>query len=390
MISPQAFHRALAAAGVNFITGVPDSLLKEFCAYIDASLSSEQHLPAVNEGTAVGIATGVHLATGGVPLVYMQNSGLGNAINPLLSLADPEVYGIPMLLLIGWRGEPGEKDEPQHAKQGRVSAAMLEAMEIPYRILSAQDAARVADLTSELVDQAKERGGPVAFLVRKKTFAATEAKRRVQKSAPELLRREEAVEVVTSSLPAGATVVATTGHIARELYEQRLLAKQDRAGDFLTVGSMGHSSQIALGLALVTDGRNPVICLDGDGAVLMHLGGLATIGTAGNLPTAGQRPNLNYLHVVLNNGEHGSVGGQPTVAMEISLTDIARACGYRAVQGPLSSEAEIRRAVTDLLAQSGPSFLEIRVRSAPRVDLGRPQETPAENKQTFIQRLRRA
>ncbi|ADH86540.1 phosphonopyruvate decarboxylase [Desulfurivibrio alkaliphilus] len=389
MISPRAFHQALAATGVNFFTGVPDSLLKEFCAYIDAALPPAQHLPAANEGTAIGIAAGVHLATGEVPLIYMQNSGLGNAVNPLLSLADPEVYGMPLLLLVGWRGEPGLKDEPQHVKQGRVSPAMLEAMEIPYRVLGPEDAASAADLVSDLVAQAKDRSGPVAILVRKKTFAKSEAKRPATSPNADLLRREEAVEAVTAALPAAATVVATTGHISRELYEQRLRANQDRAGDFLTVGSMGHSSQIALGLALA-DGRNPVVCLDGDGAALMHLGGLATIGATGkaNSPEHG-RP-LNYLHVVLNNGEHGSVGGQPTVAMEISLTDIARGCGYRAVHGPLSGEAEIRRAVADLLAQPGPRFLEIRVRSAPRADLGRPRETPAENKQIFIQRLRQS
>ncbi|MDF1615656.1 phosphonopyruvate decarboxylase [Desulfurivibrio dismutans] len=378
MISPQAFHQALAAAGVNFVTGVPDSLLKEFCAYIDAALPPAQHLIAANEGAAVGIAAGVHLATGGVPLVYMQNSGLGNAVNPLLSLADPEVYGIPLVLLIGWRGEPGVKDEPQHVQQGRVSPAMLEAMEIPYQVLSA-DSAAVPDLAQDLVNKARERSGPVAILVRKKTFAPAEARRPAKTPAAELLRREEAVEAVTAALPAAATVVATTGHISRELYEQRLRANQDRAGDFLTVGSMGHSSQIALGLALADD-RQPVVCLDGDGAALMHLGGLATIGAGGN---------LNYLHVVLNNGEHGSVGGQPTVAMEISLTGIARACGYRSVAGPLTAAEEISRAVTDLLAQPGPNFLEIQVRSAPRADLGRPKESPAENKQIFTQRLRR-
>ena len=377
MISPKAFYESLAEAGVNFAVGVPDSLLKEFCAFADAALPADRHLIAANEGTAVAIAAGVHLATDGIPLVYLQNSGLGNTVNPLLSLADSEVYSIPLVLLIGWRGEPGVKDEPQHVKQGRVSPAMLESMEIPFEILDGDpdEADRIARAA---VQKARERSAPVAILVRKGAFGKAEEKRSPSPRGDNLLEREQAIEVVTGVLPSTATVVSTTGHISRELYEQRERAGQGRASDFLTVGCMGHSSQIALGIAL-TKRNNPVVCLDGDGAALMHMGGLATIGTS---------DAANYVHVVLNNGVHGSVGGQPTVGFDISLTDIARACGYRAVRGPVTSEAHIRNTVSELLQSEGPTFLEVHVKPGARADLGRPKETPAENKQMFTRRLR--
>ena len=376
MISPRAFYEALLDSGVNFVTGVPDSLLKEFCAFADAALPAERHLIAANEGTAVGIAAGVQLATGGVPLVYLQNSGLGNTVNPLLSLADPEVYGIPMVLLIGWRGEPGVQDEPQHVKQGRVSPELLKAMEIPCEILDGNP--EVADrIARAAVEQALQRSGPVAILVRKGAFDKAEERRDPAPRGEDLLSREKAVEIVTSTLPKDATVVSTTGHISRELYEQRVRMGQDRSSDFLTVGCMGHASQIALGIALTSG--HPVVCLDGDGAALMHMGGLATIGTSGA---------DNYLHVVLNNGVHGSVGGQPTVAMDINLTEVARACGYRAVRGPISGGNEIRSAIAGMLEEGGPAFVEIRVQPGARADLGRPRETPTENKRMFVERLR--
>lgn len=377
MISPKAFYEALAETGVNFAVGVPDSLLKEFCAFADAALPADRHLIAANEGTAVAIAAGVHLATDGVPLVYLQNSGLGNTVNPLLSLTDPEVYSIPLVLLIGWRGEPGVKDEPQHVKQGRVSPAMLESMEIPFEVLDGDpdEADRIARAA---VNMARERSAPVAILVRKGAFGKAEEKRQPTPRGEDLLEREQAIEVVTDTLPSTATVVSTTGHISRELYEQRVRAGQDRSSDFLTVGCMGHSSQIALGIAL-TKREAPVVCIDGDGAALMHMGGLATIGTS---------DAVNYVHVVLNNGVHGSVGGQPTVGFDISLTDVARACGYRTVRGPVTSESEIRETVAELLQEEGPCFLEVHVKPGARADLGRPKETPAENKRIFIDRLR--
>lgn len=377
MISPRAFYEALAANGVNFLVGVPDSLLKEFCAFVDAALPPERHLIAANEGTAVGIATGVHLASGGLPMVYLQNSGLGNSVNPLLSLADPEVYGVPMIILVGWRGEPGVKDEPQHVKQGRVSPALLDAMEIPYRTLDG-DEAEAADLARWATATARERSGPVALLVRKGAFGKAEKRRESAAADAGMMSREDAIGLVTEVLPADVTIVSTTGMISRELYEHRMRLQQDRASDFLTVGSMGHASQIALGIALMRPDK-AVACIDGDGAALMHLGGLATIGA---------RQPKRYLHIVLNNGAHDSVGGQPTVGFDISLTDIARACGYAHVAGPLTDAGEIRAALASLATAEGPALIEIRVRTGSRDDLGRPKESPAENKAIFVDRLR--
>lgn len=376
-ISPQAFHAALAAEGVNFLAGVPDSLLKDFCAYVDAALPPENHVIAANEGSAVGLAAGHHLATGTVPLVYLQNSGLGNTVNPLLSLADSEVYGLPMVVVIGWRGAPGVKDEPQHVKQGRVTPALLQAMEYLHRVLTG-DEAEGLEAAAWAVRTARESGAPVVLLVHKGAFGKAEMKRPAPEVPAGRLAREAAIALVTETLPGDATIVATTGMISRELYEQRGARGQGRDSDFLTVGSMGHASQIALGIARARP-EAQVVCLDGDGAVLMHMGGLASIGAS---------ETGNLLHVVLNNGAHDSVGGQPTVAFRVSLTGVARACGYDAVEGPVEGEGEIRATLERLVQQPGRRFLEIRVRPGSRADLGRPKESPAENKALFTTRLR--
>lgn len=373
-MSPQAFFDALTSEGVSFFTGVPDSLLKEFCTFVDASLASEQHIIAANEGSAVGLACGNYLATGHTPFVYLQNSGLGNIVNPLLSLADPEVYSIPMIVMVGWRGSPGVKDEPQHIKQGRVTPAMLDAMEIPYRVLDADSG---VDVASWAAQQAAERSGPVVILVQKGAFSAAglSSKDDIVDTIP--LKREEAISILVELLGPEHTVVATTGMISRELYEQRKLRGMDQAQDFLTVGSMGHSSQIAYGIANARPDLS-IVCLDGDGAALMHLGGFATIGAG---------PNVKMLHIVLNNGAHDSVGGQPTVAFTASLNAIASACGYRQSVGPLTTKSEIEAAIGQLAGSDGPNYLEIRVQKGSRADLGRPKETPLENKALFVNRL---
>jgi phosphonopyruvate decarboxylase len=375
MIDPARFFDALATEGVQFVAGVPDSLLKEACRYVDAALPRERHVIAANEGGAVALAAGHHLATGAVPLVYLQNSGIGNAVNPLLSLVDPEVYAIPLVLLIGWRGEPGVKDEPQHVKQGRVTPAMLDAMEIPYRVLDGDETAGL-DAVRWAVGRARERGGPTALLARKGAFAKAGLPGDESASLP--LTREAAIERVVTALQPGTTVVATTGMIARELYEFRRRAGLDGSRDFLTVGSMGHASQIALGIASARPAHE-VACLDGDGAALMHLGGLATIGVTGP---------RNFLHVVLNNGAHDSVGGQPTAGFAIDLPGVARACGYAVVAGPVEEAHEVTEAVQALQAVAGPAFLEVRVARGARSDLGRPKEPPVENVQRFVTHLR--
>jgi phosphonopyruvate decarboxylase len=375
MIEPARFVDTLAAAGVDFVAGVPDSLLTDVCRCFEAALPSERHVIAVNEGSAVALAAGYHLATGSVPLVYMQNSGLGNAINPLTSLSDREVYSLPIVLLIGWRGEPGVPDEPQHVKQGRVTQGLLDALEVPYRTLDAEQEAGLRS-AAWAVTEAERRQGPVALLVRRGTFARAQVPRRLAEGTL-AATREQMIETVVAAVHPETTVVATTGMISRELYEVR--RRRDATGDqdFLTVGSMGHASQIALGIAMARpDAR--VLCLDGDGAALMHLGSFAAIG-------AGRAANL--VHVVLNNGAHDSVGGQPTVGFDIDFPRVARACGYAATVGPLTSPAEVRSEIRRLEVGTGPSMLEVRVATGARRDLGRPKEPPVENKLRFMRRL---
>lgn len=379
MIEPARFFDAVSAAGVRFVAGVPDSLLKEVCTYLAEALPPERHVIAVNEGSAIALAAGHFLATGAVPLVYLQNSGLGNAVNPLLSLAAPDVYAVPLVLLIGWRGEPGVPDEPQHVTQGRLTPALLDALELPYRVLDGDPEAASVHVRWAVVE-ARRRSGPVALLVRKGAFMALP---RVVERAPaaalrhERLTREDAIERIVQALLPETTVVATTGMISRELYAIRRRLGDDGSRDFLTVGSMGHASQIALGLALARPGM-PVVCLDGDAAALMHLGGFATVGTSAA---------TGYLHVVLNNGAHDSVGGQPSAGFAIDLPGIARACGYEVALGPVRVAVAVTEQVRALQASRGPNLLEVRVATGARPDLGRPAEAPVDNKRCFMRRL---
>ena len=353
MVAVNNLVSVLIGAGVDFFTGVPDSLLKSFCAYITDNCG-ENHVIAANEGGAVGLAAGHYLATGKPALVYMQNSGQGNAVNPLCSLADPDVYSIPMVLLVGWRGEPGVKDEPQHVKQGKVTVSLFETLGIPTEILPDDDVS-AAEVTRKKVEKAKTESRPVALIVRKGLFAEY----KLQNKKPDIaaLPREQAIEGVLGALPEDAVVVSTTGMISREVYETRERLGQDHSRDFLTVVSMGHASMIALGIAKAQPNR-PVYCLDGDGASIMQMGNMAIIGQSGC---------ANLTHIVLNNAAHDSVGGQPTVGGAISLPIIAAACGYN--------------------EPGHPTFKMILVAKGARKDLGRPKEPPQVNKALYMKTL---
>lgn len=370
MIRPQFFYELLKENGTGFFTGVPDSLLKSFCAYLTDTAGSKNHIIAANEGCAVGLAAGYYFATGNVPLVYMQNSGLGNTVNPLLSLADREVYSVPLLLVIGWRGEPNVHDEPQHVKQGKVTCALLDAMEIPYCILSDEEAEAKLQL-EKAYSHIKASSSPYAVVVRKGIFDSYKLK--TNEAVPAEMSREEAIEKIILNAPSNACFVSTTGMASRELYELRDKHGQGHAKDFLTVGSMGHASQIALGIALAKEDKT-VFCIDGDGAALMHLGGLTAIGT--------QRPK-NMVHIVLNNGAHDSVGGQPTVGRKINLCAVAQACGYDKVVSVKILE-ELQSRLKELCTNSGSVFIEVLVSKGARVDLGRPKSSPIENKKAFM------
>lgn len=368
MIRVDSFVTCLHAVGINFFTGIPDSLLKSFCAYV-TDTCGDNHVIAANEGGAVGLAAGHYLATGNPALVYMQNSGQGNAVNPLCSLADPEVYSVPMVLLVGWRGEPGVKDEPQHVKQGKVTISLFETLGIPTEVLPDDETAAL-ELSRKMVERAKMESRPVALVVRKGLF--TEYKLQNKKPDIATLPREQAIEGVLRALPKDAVVVSTTGMISREVYETRERLGQDHSRDFLTVGSMGHASMIALGIAKAQPHRK-VYCLDGDGASIMHLGNMAIVGQSGC---------SNLTHIVINNAAHDSVGGQPTVGGAINLISVAAALGYD-VQ-PLEHAL---RLCASTLNNTRPVFVEVKVAKGARKDLGRPKEPPQINKALYMKTL---
>lgn len=373
MIQPKDVFEQLISEQISFFTGIPDSLLKNFCAYVTDHAHNRQHVVAANEGGAIALAAGHYLASGEYALVYMQNSGLGNAINPLLSLADPEVYGIPMMLMIGWRGEPGHPDEPQHVKQGRVTLNLLQAMEIPYVILDASNS-QWRDLVISACCQMKKRQGPVAIVVRAGAFAAYESINNDEDI--DCLTREQAIGIVLDSIDNRDILVSTTGKTSRELFELREARGQEHGLDFLTVGSMGHSSQIALGIALQKS-EQQVICLDGDGAVLMHAGALAIIG---------QMAPTNLKHIVINNEAHDSVGGQPTASANVDYVGLARAMGYGMAMRAATHE-EVYGALDHILNNQGPCFLEIKVKRGARKNLGRPTTSPIQNRSELMRRL---
>ena len=370
MIQPRFFIEALQNQGIDFFAGVPDSLLKNICAYIADHCDSEHNIIAANEGGAIGLAAGHYLATGQIACVYMQNSGQGNIINPLASLTDKEVYNIPVLLLIGWRGRPGVHDEPQHVKQGKVTLPLLETMGISYDILS-KDENQMRTQVAEAVQHMQDTKEVYALVVEKDTFEPY-ALHSVSNNPLEL-SREEAIQLVAAHTAEQDVIVSTTGMISRELFEYRESQGQGHEHDFLTVGSMGHASQIALGIALAQKNRT-VWCFDGDGATIMHMGGMAIIG---------QKQPANFIHVIFNNGAHDSVGGQPTVGLDIDLPSIAHAVGYTKTIR-VDNRQSLREALNTTKGVAGPVLLEIQVKKGNRKDLGRPTTTPIENKEALM------
>lgn len=367
-----AFVDALLARDVTYFAGVPDTLLRQFCSALRTRLPAHRHLIACNEGAAVGTAVGHYLATGTLGMVYMQNSGLGNAMNPLLSLAARQVCGVPMLLLVGWRGEPeGAADEPQHQRQGAVTLALLQACGLRHALLE-HEASRCWAQLDEAVQQAKYLGEPVALLVRRGLFSSSFGDGCVRAAGlAGGLAREQALEACIDALPSDAVTVTTTGMAARELFEIRARRGMDHALDFLAVGGMGHAAAIAFAIAQARP-RRCVVCLDGDGAMLMHMGALSHCAQAANL-----------LHVVINNGAHDSVGGQPTAAAALELGRFASAAGYAHVAS-VGEAAELRGVLGELLQRRGSSFIEVRCVKGSRADLGRPRIPPRINKERFM------
>lgn len=372
MIDPAEFVSELVKNGYGLFCGVPDSLLKNLCAYLEDNLDKKSHIITANEGNAVALASGYHLATGRTGVVYLQNSGLGNIINPLASLADPDVYSIPMLLVVGWRGEPGVRDEPQHVKQGRITRELFDVLGIPCLIMG-PDSDPAKDLV-EICGKISERGAPGAVIIRKNTFSS--CKRIKDRHEKASLLRESALETVLDSSRPDDIFISTTGKTSRELYELRL-SRGEQQKDFLTVGSMGHTSSIALGVAIGQPGRR-VFCLDGDGSLLMHMGSMAVIGDIG--------PG-NLVHVLLNNSAHESVGGQPTAAGGIDFKNLALSLNYKCYHRA-ECENSIKEAMKKIEGEKGPVLLEICIRTGSRDDLSRPKNKPAENKRLFMDNCR--
>lgn len=359
----------------DFYTGVPDSQLKALCNYLmhTYGIDPKHHVIAANEGNCTALAAGYHLATGKAPVVYMQNSGEGNIINPVASLLNDKVYAIPMIFVIGWRGEPGIHDEPQHIYQGEVTLKLLEDMGIHYFVIGKDTTEEEVSAAMQDFRKELDRGEDVAFVIRKGALSYEE---KVEYHNDNPMIREEIIRHIVQA-SGEDPIVSTTGKASRELFEIREHNGQSHKYDFLTVGSMGHSSSIALGVAVQKPGTK-VWCVDGDGAVLMHMGSMAVLGS-----TAPK----NMVHIVINNGAHETVGGMPTVAANIDLVAIARACGYpNAVSvtayETLDSELAVAKAKNEL------TFIEVKCGIGAREDLGRPTTTALENKQNFMEYLK--
>ncbi len=366
LIDTKRFYDALVSSGLDFFAGVPDSLLKNLCACITESAAPGRNIITANEGNAVGMACGYHIATGKYGVVYLQNSGQGNLVNPLLSIADPDVYSVPMLLIVGWRGEPGVHDEPQHVKQGKVTCDLFDAMGVPYQVL---DETWEDQLSWALDVLGQNR--PVTLVVRKGTFSGYDL---VVDKGEAPLSREDALKVVLDGIAADEFVVSTTGKTSREVFEIRESRNQGHDRDFLTVGGMGHTSSIAFGMALGCDQN--VWCIDGDGSFLMHMGAFPVI--AQNAPD-------NFKYILNNNGAHESVGGQPTVAQRIDVPGVLRSSGFeRVIEASTSEEVS---AGMRALRESPRSALVITTHQGSRSDLGRPTVSPIDNKAAMMKRF---
>lgn len=366
------FLHEIKNMGIRTITGVPDSTLKQFCDAVQLDGENGfRHYVTANEGAAVGLATGEYLASKRPCLVYLQNSGLGNIINPLASIANQEVYGIPMMFVVGWRGEPGKKDEPQHVYQGKVTCELLDVMDVPYSVIDSETSEQqLKDILAKADSQMKENR-QYAVIVKKGTFE--KESEYVWKNGYSLIR-EQSLKIILENVYHDSFIVSTTGKISRELYEQSdaLYGNHDRL--FMTVGGMGHASMIAYGMAQADESRR-IVCIDGDGAVMMHMGALAFL--------AKQAPK-NLMHIVINNAAHESVGAMPTGFSGQTYSRIAEACGYKNVY-TVRTETELNEALASAALKQELSMIEVMVALDSRADLGRPKESAKENRIRFME-----
>ena len=364
----------LSVLGGDFFTGVPDSLLKDLLNYLMKTygIDPKHHIIAANEGNCLALAAGYHLATGKVPIVYMQNSGEGNVVNPVCSLTNDKVYAIPTIFIVGWRGEPGVHDEPQHIFQGEITLKLLEDLDIKYLVVSKETKDNEIEEKMKEFNEILKKGKSVAFVIRK---GALKYSGKVEYKNKYTMKREEIIEHILK-VSKDDPVISTTGKASREVFEIREKNKEGHAKDFLTVGSMGHSSSIALGIAF-NKPNTKIWCIDGDGAALMHMGSMGIIGSISP---------KNYIHILINNGSHESVGGMPTVALNMDFVMIAKACGYKNVVSVDNFE-DLDRELMEAKKGNELSFIEIKCSIGARTDLGRPTTTPKENKDGFMNYL---
>lgn len=349
MVNLEKLYKRLSELEIEFFTGVPDSLLNDFCMYAVEHLDLQHNVIAANEGNAIGVAAGYYFATGKIPIVYMQNSGIGNAMNPLLSLAHKDVYSVPMLLIIGWRGDPAITDHCQHKRQGELTTILMDEMNIPYDILDSDET--VIPKFEWAINKAKTIESPTALIV-KKGILSKAKKDTFYPEEGSQMNREDAMDIVFDVMPYDTIYSATTGRATRELHEMFVKRNLPLGNEFLNVGSMGHCSSVALGMSVACPKRHHV-CFDGDSSTIMHLGALTTITKI--------QPS-KYLNIVLNNGAHESVGGEPSAGLLINLTSIAEAMGFNTIGKAVSTSTELKKAVETLMDKEGPGFIDVHIR----------------------------
>jgi len=374
-IEPKVIVDFFKSKEVEMVTGVPDSVLSGLIDALASEFTGSQHITAANEGNAAAIAIGHYLSSGSPAVVYLQNSGLGNLVNPIVSLANKRIYEIPAMLIVGWRGEPGKKDEPQHLFQGLITKELLELLEIPVFLID--DNANCLDVLEAAWKKMSESQQFTAVIVKNDAFVKKEQIHGSNVCSPHFsLSREAAIEELFDLISDEYFVIATTGKCGREVFEVR-----ERRGeantDFLTVGGMGHASSIALGIC-ASQPTKKVLCIDGDGALLMHLGAL---------PVVGSVAPKHFIHAVMNNQCHESVGGQETVICDVDLKLMIKGAGYKSYN-LVTSKKHLKDVWLSLMSKDGPHFIEIKINSSSRQNLGRPKDTPIENRNKFMQKFK--
>ncbi len=355
MINPIKFIEFFKRNKISFFTGVPDSTLKNFTYLLNKEFKN--HYPVYNEGSAISLAIGYHLSKKNIACVYLQNSGLSNAINPLISIAHKKVYSIPLLILIGWRGSPkGPPDEPQHHVKGKITKDILKLLDIKTIVLNDEN-----DFSKlkKLINFSKNNNRAVACLIKNNTFKNVNLtfKKKHKKSK---IYRKEVLDELLKQIKKKTKIISTTGFTSREIYQLRKEKNYQNGKDFYMVGGMGHAGMVSLGVAI--NEKNQIICLDGDGSILMHMGSLKTQGLFGR---------KNFKHILLNNNCHESVGEQDTFAEGTNFPKLCKMLGYKNVF-EISYKKDLKKKLNSFLKSNGPSFLEIKIRTGTLKNLIRP------------------